>query len=110
MALFHSIVTDIEPMQKSTAILFLRQHQPEMAQKFDVRRLALFGSTARDEAREDSDVDILVEFTHPATLDNYCGLKRYLQSNFPAKIDLVCDDAIRAELRPYIMKDIIYVP
>ncbi|MCX8505316.1 MAG: nucleotidyltransferase family protein [Alphaproteobacteria bacterium] len=82
-------------MEKTTALGILTHLLPEISQKYDVRRLALFGSTARDEAKADSDLDICVEFSHPATFQNYCGLKRYLERNFSVKIDLVCHDAIR---------------
>jgi len=52
----------------------LREHQVEIQQRFGVRSLGLFGSYARDEARPDSDVDLLVEFEVPITFLGYMGL------------------------------------
>ena len=49
-------------MKKHQALNLLRQHIDEIRQRFGVKRLALFGSTARDEAKPGSDLDVLVEF------------------------------------------------
>ena len=52
-------------MDRLTALQLLRAHRPTLAERFGVVRLALFGSTARDTARPDSDVDVLVAFDGP---------------------------------------------
>jgi hypothetical protein len=49
-------------MNRTRALQLLAQHKAQLAVQFGVTRLALFGSTARDAAREDSDVDVLVAF------------------------------------------------
>ncbi len=49
-------------MRRDVAISTLRGYLPAILRHFGVRRIALFGSTARDEARDDSDLDILVDF------------------------------------------------
>ena len=49
-------------MKKQQALDLLKQHIGEVRERFGVKRLALFGSTARDEAAADSDLDVLVEF------------------------------------------------
>ena len=71
--------------------------------------MALFGSAARDELREDSDIDVLVEFEGPATFDGFLGLKTYLEGIFHAKVDLATDAMIKPRLRRHIEKDIIRV-
>lgn len=53
-------------MRKDKALKLLRGHFAETQRQFSVKRLALFGSTVRDEAREDSDIDVLVEFEEKA--------------------------------------------
>lgn len=57
----------------------LTEHRQDLADRFGVKHLALFGSAARDELRDDSDVDVLVEFAGPATYDGYFKLQDYLQ-------------------------------
>ena len=96
-------------MRREQALTLLQAHKAEIVSRFGVKRLALFGSTARDEAREDSDVDVLVAFVEPATFDGYFDLKFLLESLLGREVDLVCDKAVRAPIRPYIEKDAINV-
>jgi predicted nucleotidyltransferase len=62
-------------MRREEAITTLRGCLPAIRRDFGVRRLSLFGSTARDEAREDSDLDILVDFEVGPTFDSFFGLE-----------------------------------
>ena len=96
-------------MKRDEALKQLQAHMPEMVARFGVKRLALFGSTARDEAREDSDVDVLVDFSNPATFRGYFDLKFYLEELFGKEVDLVCNDAVRPRMRPRIERDAIDV-
>lgn len=77
--------------------------------RFGVSRLALFGSTARDAATADSDVDILVSFDGVATSQRYFGVQFYLEDLLGCAVDLVTEKALRAELRPYIELEAIDV-
>jgi len=96
-------------MNKLNALNLLHDHMETICQHFSVRHLSLFGSTVRDEARVNSDVDVLVEFDGPATSDRYFGLQFYLEDLFGCPVDLVTDKALRPELRPYIEKEAIRV-
>jgi hypothetical protein len=96
-------------MNKLNALNLLHDHRETICQHFSVRHLSLFGSTVRDEARVNSDVDVLVEFDGPATSDRYFGLQFYLEDLFGCPVDLVTDKALRPELRPYIEKEAIRV-
>ena len=80
-----------------------------LAERFGVVRLALFGSTARDTARPDSDVDLLVAFDGPATSERYFGLQFYLEDLLGRPVDLVTEKALRERLRPYVKRDAIVV-
>lgn len=82
---------------------------PALVAKFDVKELALFGSMARDQARDDSDIDILVSFDGPATSARYFGLQFYLEDLLGRSVDLVTDKALRPELRPYIEREALHV-
>ncbi|MFT0813459.1 nucleotidyltransferase family protein [Synechococcus sp. OH20] len=77
-----------------------------------MRRLALFGSTARGEDQAGSDIDILVEFKFMGKADSkhYLSLLFYLEDKLGCSLDLVTDKALRPELHPLIEKEAIYVP
>lgn len=96
-------------MNKQDALHLLHRHQDTIRQRFGVRHLSLFGSTVRGEARENSDIDVLVEFDGPATSDRYFGLQFYLEDLLGRPVDLVTDKALRPELRPHIEKEAIRV-
>lgn len=96
-------------MKRATALEILTNNKPTLAQRFGVTRLALFGSTARNTARSDSDIDILVAFDGPATSERYFGVQFYLEDLFGCPVDLVTEKALRTELRPFIEKEAVHV-
>jgi len=96
-------------MNRSSAIQLLAQSKPVLAARYGVTRLALFGSTVRDAARSDSDIDVLVVFDGPATSERYFGVQFYLEDLFGNPVDLVTDKALRPELRPFIEKEAVHV-
>lgn len=96
-------------MDRAETLRLLAQSKDELAARFGVRDLALFGSTARGSAREDSDVDVLVSFDGPATSDRYFGVQFYLEDLLGRPVDLVTDKALRPELRPFIERDATHV-
>lgn len=96
-------------MNRSRVLQLLTEHHPVLAERFGVTRLALFGSTARDTACSDSDVDILVAFDGPANSQRYFGVQFYLEDLFGCSVDLVTEKALRPELRPFIEKEAIRV-
>jgi len=89
-------------MTKEELLELLRQHKPTLAQNFGVTGLALFGSFARDEAVDGSDVDILVQFDGPATSRSFFGVKFYIEDLTGRSVDLVTYKALRPQLRPYV--------
>ncbi len=76
---------------------------------FGVRKLGLFGSCARGEANEASDLDFIVEFERK-TFDNYMDLKIFLEKLFNCPVDLVIADAVKPRLRQRISQETIYAP
>ena len=96
-------------MNRLRTLELLAHSKPTLAERFRVSRLALFGSVARDTARADSDIDILVGFDGPATSDRYFGVQFFLEDLFGCSVDLVTEKALRRELRPYIEREAIDV-
>jgi hypothetical protein len=96
-------------MKRAHVLELLTQSKSILAARYGVTRLALFGSTARNAARSDSDIDILVAFDGPATSERYFGVQFYLEDLFGAPVDLVTEKALRAELRPFIEKEAVHV-
>lgn len=96
-------------MKRTQTLEVLTRIKPELAQRFGVVRLALFGSTARDEARPDSDVDIVVAFDGPATSQRYFGVQFSLEDALGCPVDLVTEKALRPELRPFIEQEAVNV-
>ena len=96
-------------MNRSKALALLTQSKPILAARYGVTDLALFGSTVRDAAQSNSDLDVLVAFDGPATSHRYFGVLFYLEDLFGCPIDLVSEKALRAELRPFIEKEAVHV-
>lgn len=96
-------------MDKASTLRLLTAGKAHLAREFGVTDLALFGSVARDEAGDSSDVDILVSFDGPATSKRYFGVQFYLEDLFGCPVDLVTDKALRPQLRPCIEREAIHV-
>ena len=96
-------------MNREQILALLAERQPELAARFAVKRLGLFGSAARDELREESDIDLLVEFEGPATFDGYFGLKDHLEALLGRPVDLVTERGLKPRARRYVEKDLVGV-
>lgn len=96
-------------MNRQETLQVLARVKPELARRYGVVRLALFGSMARNEARPDSDVDVVVSFDGPATSERYFGVQFYLEDALGCAVDLVTEKALRRELRPYIEQEAVNV-
>ena len=96
-------------MTKNEIITYLKAHKEDFMQKYQISKIALFGSYSRDENRPDSDVDIAIE----TPLSDYFKLydfKEELESFFHTKVDIVrLRDKMNEALKRRIEKDGIYV-
>ena len=91
------------------AVKRLKEVESEIKSRFHVSRIGVFGSFARGEDREESDVDVLVEFKPGfKTFDNYMDLKYHLEDLFSRKVDLVTVNALKPQLKDGILQDVIY--
>ena len=96
-------------MNRDETLTLLREHKPVLAERFGVTGLALFGSFARNQAADTSDVDILVTFDGPATSRAYFGVQFYIEDLVGRRVDLTTDRALRPELRPYVEREALSV-
>ena len=87
----------------------LRVHKATLSHRFGMTNLVLFGSVARDEMSDDSDIDILVRFDRPGTSKAYFGVQFYLEDLQGHPVDLVTEKALQTEFRPYVERDAINV-
>jgi predicted nucleotidyltransferase len=86
----------------------LKQIKPELAEKFNVSRIGYFGSFAQDRQNENSDLDLLVEFSAPIGW-KFFTLERYLEQSFGIPIDLVTRNALKERLREPILNQVYFV-
>ena len=95
-------------MTRQEVIDILSQHSKTI-KRFGVRSLFLFGSVARDDAADTSDVDILVEFEGPTTFDAYMDLKFFLEDRLRSRVDLVTRRALKPYAKASVERDFIRV-
>jgi uncharacterized protein len=96
-------------MNRQDIIARLRKNETELRAR-GVVHAALFGSRARDDARPDSDTDIMIEIDPGAhvTLFDYVGLKDYIASLFDGPVDVVNREGLKPYVRPAATADAIY--
>ncbi len=78
-------------------------------ERHHIVRLSLFGSVLREVFHEGSDVDVLVEFAQPATLDGYLALKERLEQLLEARVDLVTANGVKPRMKAVIEREAVKV-
>jgi uncharacterized protein len=86
----------------------LRQMNPYLKQHWGVQVLAVFGSVARGEATENSDVDVLFDYDHPLGWE-LSQVGDYLEEQLGQKVDMLSKHAIRPQVWSFIQEDMRYV-
>ncbi len=89
-------------------IELLREHRDELAEKFHVRRIGVFGSHASGRALQDSDVDVLVEFDRPVNFFEFLDLKDFLEQLLGRRVDLTTREALKPLIRDSILQTVLY--
>lgn len=102
-----NIVKNLPMRNTAQEILNTIELHREAIKRFGVRRLGLFGSHARGEGKDSSDLDFVVDFERK-TFDNYMDLKDFLENLFKSPVDLVMVDAIKPRLKPIILNETLY--
>ena len=96
-------------MDRQAILDRLQAESPVLKRKYGVKSLGVFGSMARGDDHEGSDVDVLVTFEGPATFRSFMGLKLDLEDLFERRVDLGTPGTLRVEMRSEIEKDLIHV-
>jgi predicted nucleotidyltransferase len=96
-------------MNREQVIATLRAHERELRNR-GVLHAALFGSIARNEARQTSDIDIMVELepNAPIGVFEYVGITQYLADLFSNRVDVANRDSLKALVRPSAERDAVY--
>jgi len=90
-------------------LAILKAQKPELEKRYPISELGLFGSYARDDYNEQSDIDILVDFNGRIDGFDYIRLAHELEDIFLHKIDLVSRKGIKAHYLPFVEKHLIHV-
>jgi predicted nucleotidyltransferase len=96
-------------MGKQEIIKIIRNNKPEMESRYGVQRLGLFGSYVRESQRKKSDIDILVAFNRDIDLFDFLDLRKYLENQLQAKVDLVMETALKPAIGKRILAEVEYV-
>lgn len=96
-------------MKRDQVLSTLRKHCQELSESYGIESLFIFGSVARNEARADSDVDILVEFKQPIGLFDFIGLQQRLESILGCKVDLGTKRSLKSQIYEEIIQEAIRV-
>jgi len=85
----------------------LRQHLPELRERYSVSYLGIFGSYVRGEQTKDSDLDVLVQFDNKPGLLKYIELENYLSDLLGVKVDLVMKSALKPNIGKRILNEVV---
>jgi uncharacterized protein len=95
-------------MKRDEVLSLIRAHRGELEQ-FGVKSLAVFGSVARDEAKPESDLDVLADFGPEPTFKGFMGLKFYLEDLLGIRVDLATPDMLHPMIRDSVLREALRV-
>ena len=107
-----SVPPSIKPMLSQQQILtFLQVNLPKWRQKYNIETLGLFGSFARGEATDKSDIDILFQFkkTPEDVFQTKNEMREFLEQKFHRKVDLANKRYLNPISKEHILSEVIYV-
>ncbi len=96
-------------LDKADIINIIKKNFNYLETHFSVRNIGLFGSYAKQNAKESSDIDILVDFSKPITLFQYVDLEYFLSEKLGERVDLVSKDGLKPILKNRILEEVIYI-
>lgn len=92
---------------KQEILSIIRSLQGELKQRYKVKEIGVFGSIVREEQRQSSDIDVLVDFEEGADLFDLVGLGLFLEEKLGQKVDVVPKRALREEIRGAVLNEVV---
>jgi uncharacterized protein len=96
-------------MDKTTAHNIISSELPRLSEQYHIKNMGIFGSVARGEHTENSDIDILVEFNAPIGFFDFIKLENHLSKLLGRKVDLISKNALKPAVRDIILNEVAYV-
>jgi predicted nucleotidyltransferase len=96
-------------MNKNAILKVLDGVRKEVKKKYKADIKGIFGSYVRGDNKKESDIDVLVDFEEAADLFDLVGLSYFLENELHCNVDIVPLRALREEIKPYIMKEMLYL-
>jgi len=94
---------------RQDVLLELKTLKGEVQKEYSVKTLGLFGSVARGEQTDQSDIDLLVEFSRPVGFVTFMRLEEFLSDRLGIRVDLVTPDSLKRVIRQDILSEVVYV-
>lgn len=87
----------------------IEKEKGELLREYKIKSIGIFGSYAKNSAKEKSDIDLIAEFEEPVSLLGVIKAENYLIELLGIRVDLVPKEDIRKELKETILKEVIYI-
>ncbi len=100
---------EINMKTKNEILKILKRLKEKIKRKYKLKEIGVFGSYIKEEQKETSDIDILVDFKEGADLFDLIGLALFLEGKLNKKIDIVPKKALRKEIRETVLKEVAYL-
>ncbi|MDD4485015.1 MAG: nucleotidyltransferase family protein [Methanoregula sp.] len=98
----------MKPSQQNV-LSSLKDLKGKVSDEYSVKTIGVFGSVARNEETEQSDIDLLVEFSRPVGFVTFMRLENFLSEQLGARVDLVTADSLKPVIRQDVLSEVIYV-
>lgn len=98
-----------KPITLRRSMTILKKQMPELAERYRVKSLGIFGSYVRNEQSRRSDMDILVEFEQAPDLIKFIDLEEHLAKQLGVKVDLVPRRALKGEIGERILREVVTI-
>lgn len=89
--------------------MLIRQNKEELGLQYGVKEIGIFGSFVKGMQKEDSDLDILIEFERPIGFVRFMRLENMLSKLFGVRVELVTKKALKPYIGQRILKEVVYV-